>query len=68
MDDVLFTKIRVNEVNTPAAENVAGVEGVTSTLACGIHAGRVKGDVATSRGFTAGEKVFVVTRESQKAR
>ena len=30
LDEILFTKIRVNEVSTPAAENVAGVEGETS--------------------------------------
>ena len=29
-----FTKIRVNEVNTAASENVAEVESVTSTLTC----------------------------------
>ena len=31
---IFFTKIRVNKVNTPEAENVAGVESVTSTLTC----------------------------------
>ena len=34
LDEILFTKIRVNEVSTPAAENAAGVESVTSTLTC----------------------------------
>ena len=31
-DKILLTKVRVNEVNTPAAENVARVKNVTSTL------------------------------------
>ena len=30
LDDILFMDICVNEVSTPAAENVAGVEGETS--------------------------------------
>ena len=34
MDEILFTKIRVNEVSTTASENVAGVESVASTEAC----------------------------------
>ena len=34
MEEILFTKIRVNEVSTPAAENVAGVESVASVQAC----------------------------------
>ena len=34
LDDILLTKIGVNGVSAPAAENVAGVECVTSTLAC----------------------------------
>ena len=34
LDKVLFTKIRVNEVNKPEADNVAGVECVSSTLSC----------------------------------
>ena len=32
--DTLFTKKGVNDVSTPAAENVAGVESVTITPAC----------------------------------
>ena len=32
LDEILFTKIRVNEVNKPEAENVAKVESVMSTL------------------------------------
>ena len=32
MDEILYTKIRVNEANAPAAENVSGVDSVTSTL------------------------------------
>ena len=34
LDDIILTKIRANEVIPPAAENVAGVESVTSTLIC----------------------------------
>ena len=34
LDEILFAKIRVNEVSSPTAENVARVEGVTSTLSC----------------------------------
>ena len=34
LDGIIFTKIRVNEGSTPAAENVAGVESVASTPAC----------------------------------
>ena len=34
LDEILFTKIRVNEVSTTASENVAGVESVASTEAC----------------------------------
>ena len=34
LDEILFTKIRGNEVNKPETENVAGVESVTSTLTC----------------------------------
>ena len=34
MDEVIFTKIRVNEVTTPAPENVAEVESITSALTC----------------------------------
>ena len=32
LDEIFFMKIRVNEVNKPEAENVAGVESETSTL------------------------------------
>ena len=32
LDEILYTKIRVNEANAPAAENVSGVDSVTSTL------------------------------------
>ena len=34
LDGIIFTKISVNEVTTPAPENVAEVESVTSTLTC----------------------------------
>ena len=34
MDDILFTEIGVYEASTPGAENVAGLECVTSTPAC----------------------------------
>ena len=34
LDEILFTKIRVNEVSTTASENVAGVESVASTKSC----------------------------------
>ena len=34
MNDVPFAEIGAKEVNTLAAENVAGMKGVTSTLTC----------------------------------
>ena len=34
LDDIVFTKIGVNEASTPATENVAGVDSVMPVLAC----------------------------------
>ena len=34
LGEIIFTKIRVNEVTTPSSENVSGVESATSTLTC----------------------------------
>ena len=34
LDNILYTNIGVNELTTPAAENVASVESVKSTLTC----------------------------------
>ena len=46
LDDIIFREIRVNELTTPAAENMAEVESGKSNL-LGIYAARGRGDFAT---------------------
>ena len=50
---IVMTKTRVDDETTPAAENVAGVEGVKSTPTCVEYTQRGRADFASSLGFIA---------------